>query len=104
MRPVHYAILDKRRPVLLLTPAEKLTVVSEVTVAPILSGLPGLLTQLAVGTAEGLEHLSTIRCESIQTIRRDFLSDRIGYLDDDREVELRDAIIRAFRLPPCYDD
>lgn len=104
MRPIFWAALDKRRPALLLTPVEKLKVVSEVTVAPISGSTPGLRTQLVVGIGEGLSTPSSIRCESITIIRREFLLGQIGALNSDRELELRAAIVRAFRLPTIYDD
>jgi mRNA-degrading endonuclease toxin of MazEF toxin-antitoxin module len=104
VRPIYWADLDKRRPVLLLTPARNLTKVTRVTVAPILGSTPGFATHLTVGTAEGLETSSSIRCEGITTIERQFLFEQIGVLDRDREVELRAAIVRAFDLPTIYDE
>lgn len=98
MRPIHWAALDKRRPVLLLTPVEKLPWVSQVTVAPILTRARGLHTELPVGVSEGLDHPSVITCESITTILRGMLGERIGGLPADREWELRQAVLDAFEL------
>ncbi len=98
MRPLHWAALDKRRPVLLLTPVEKLPWVSQVTVAPILTTARGLSTELAVGQPEGLEHPSVVKCESITTILREMLGERLGGLSGDRERELRQAVLDAFAL------
>lgn len=102
MRPIHLAGLDKRRPVLLLTPAPKVALVSEVTVAPISTGRKQYSWQLAVGTAEGLEHPSVVQCESITTVSRDLIGERIGELPGWREDELRAAVIDAFGLLPVF--
>ena len=95
--------VDKRRPVLLLTPVPKLVVVSEVTVAPISSGRPRYSWQLDIGVPEGLEHDSVVKCESITTVSRALLHEQIGELAGWREDELRAAIIDAFGLLPVFD-
>lgn len=103
MRPIHLAGLDKRRPVLLLTPVVKVTAVSEVTVAPISTGSKRYSWQLAVGVTEGLEHPSVVKCESITTVPRGLLGEKVGELPGWREDELRAAVIDAFGLLPVFD-
>lgn len=100
MRPLHRAGVDKLRPVLLLTPVEKLPFVSEVTVAPISTGQVRYSTQVCVGTEHGLDHDSVVRCESITTIPRSFLGAKVGELTDGEEWGLRDAVLDAFALLP----
>lgn len=104
MRPIHRAGLDKRRYALLLTPVGLVPYVSEVTVAPITSGGQARYrTQLPVGPEDGLDHPSVIKCESIQTIPRELLGDRVGQFPEWREFQLRDAVLDAFGLPPVFD-
>lgn len=104
MRPLHRAGVDKERYVLLLTPARLLSRVSEVTVAPISTARGHMYrTQFNVGAAEGIDHDSVVKCESIVTIRRDRLGDQVGFLPEWREPELRDAIVDAFGLIPILD-
>ena len=80
----------------MLTPAEKLPYVSQVTVAPILTTARGFHTEVPVGPAEGLDHPSVIKCESITTILRGMLREQLGQLGADREWELRQAVLEAF--------
>lgn len=103
MRPIHRAGVDKRRFVLLLTPTAALPHVSEVTVAPISTGRKRFRTQIEVDAVEGVDHLSVVRCESITTILRAHLFERVGEYPDWREPELRDAVIDAFGLIPVFD-
>ena len=100
MRPLHRAGGDKLRPVLLLTPVEKLPFVSEVTVAPISTGAVRYSTQVRVGVEHGLDHDSVVKCESITTVPRSFLGTKVGELSDGEEWGLRDAIVDAFALLP----
>lgn len=100
MRPLHRAGADKLRPVLLLTPVEKLPYVTEVTVAPVSSGRVRYSTQVSVGVDHGLDHDSVVRCESITTIPRSFLGVKVGELTDGEEWMLRDAVTQAFALLP----
>ena len=103
MRPLHRAGVDKDRYVLLLTPERLVQHVSEVTVAPISTGRREYRTQLVVDRADGVDHASVVKCESIQTIGRSLLGERVGWLPEHREPELRDAVIDAFGLLPVYD-
>lgn len=103
MRPIHRAHTDKERYVLLLTPERLLDRVSEVTVVPISSGPVLFPTQLAVDEGDGVDHDSVAKCESITTIRRDYLGDAVGSILEEREYELRDMVILAFGLPPIPD-
>jgi mRNA interferase MazF len=54
MRPIHVARLDKARPVLVLTREIVRPHMDTVTVAPTTTTIRGLSTEVAVGTANGL--------------------------------------------------
>jgi mRNA interferase MazF len=98
MRPIHLAKLDKVRPVLVMTREVVRPYLTNVTVAPISSRIGGLSTEVAVGTANGLEHDSVISCDNITTIPADRLLQQVGYLLPAQELALTDAVVAAFDL------
>jgi mRNA interferase MazF len=54
----------------------------------------GLLTQVAVGTDEGLKHPSWIMCDNLVSLRKSDLSHYVGSLGPSKLAEL-DAALRA---------
>jgi mRNA interferase MazF len=98
MRPLHWASLDKRRPVLVLTRDLMVGRMSTVTVAPITSTVHGIATELLVGRANGLEQTCTIKCDQITSIPTERLHDQCGWLLESQELALHDAIQAAFDL------
>jgi mRNA interferase MazF len=98
MRPIHRARLDKSRPVLVLTRELVRPHLNTVTVAPITTTVRGLSTEVALGTANGLENQCVVACDHITTIPVAALGEQIGRLLDDQEPELRNAIRAAFDL------
>ena len=98
MRPIYTAHLDRARPVLVLTRELVLPHRQQVTVAPITTTVRGLSTEVAVGPANGLGHESVVSCDSIVTIGRNALGERIGYLFPAQEPLLTAAIHAAFDL------
>ncbi len=65
MRPLHWATLDKRRPVLLLTREIMVGRMSTVTVAPVTSTIHGIATEVLVGTQNGLDQASGDQVRSV---------------------------------------
>jgi len=101
MRPIHVAELptpDKTRPVLVLTREPVRRHRTRVTVAPITSRVRGLVTEVLVGPANGLDHESVVSCDNILTIDAGALGARIGVLLPEQEAELAVAIVEAFDL------
>ncbi|MCY7373905.1 MAG: type II toxin-antitoxin system PemK/MazF family toxin [Spirochaetaceae bacterium] len=98
MRPMHVATLDKRRPVLVLTRELMVGRMSTVTVAPITSTVHGIATEVRVGTRNGLEGESAVKCDQIVSIPTDQLHEHCGWLLDAQELELHEAIRAAFDL------
>lgn len=98
MRPLHWATLDKRRPVLLLTREIMVGRMSTVTVAPITSTVHGIATEVLVGTQNGLDQASAIKCDQIMSIPFQQLHDRCGWLFEAQEPALHEAIQAAFDL------
>jgi len=98
MRPIHVAHLDKARPVLVLTRQIVRPHLSRVTVAPITTTVLGLSTEVPVGPANGLDHDSVVSCDNILTVPVDALGRQLGFLLDDQEAALSEAIHTAFDL------
>ena len=98
MRAPHWASLDKRRPVLVLTRELMVGRMSTVTVAPITSTVHGIATELEVGAANGLDQTWAIKCDQITSIPTDQLHEQCGWLLESQELALHDAIQAAFDL------
>ena len=75
-----FAPPDKRRPVVVLTRAEALPYLRTAMVAPITSTIRGIPSEVIVGPDEGLEDISAISLDNVQTVRQRQLRDCIGKL------------------------
>jgi mRNA interferase MazF len=71
---------------------------STVICAPVLSSGEGLLTQVAVGPAEGLKHSSWIVCDGLMSLHKSNLTNYVGSLSETKLLELDDAIRAALDL------
>jgi mRNA interferase MazF len=98
MRPIHTARLDKPRPVLVLTREQVRPYLTRVTVAPITSTVRGLSTEVLVGPANGLRRESVVSCDNIVTVPLSSLGPQVGFLLDEQETALTQAIRAAFDL------
>jgi mRNA interferase MazF len=98
MRAIASVPLDMQRPALILTRASALHLLSWVTVAPIISTIRGLTTEVPVGPRNGLDHESVISCDNIKTVRAGAVGETIGLLFPDQEAILARAIGDAFDL------
>ena len=98
MRPIHIARLDKARPVLTLTRELVRPHLTTVTIAPIITTVRGLSTEVTVDAANGLEGPSAVSCDNITTILKSAIGEQIGVLFDGQEQALSDAIRAAFDL------
>lgn len=98
MRPIHTAQLDKARPMLVLTRELVRPHLTGVTVAPITSNARGLSTEVAVGSANGLDSGCVVSCDNIVTVPAGALGRQIGVLLPVQEDALTDAIHAAFDL------
>ena len=95
---MHWAMLDKRRPVLVLTREVMVGRMSTVTVAPITSTVHGIATEVAVGPRNGLPTPSAVKCDQIMSIPTTQLQEPCGFLLESEEVALHEAIQAAFDL------
>ncbi len=97
-RAIHKVRLDKVRPAVILTREVAASFLRNVSVAPITSTAHGIATEVSVGVRHGLDEASVISCDNIMTVRADAVGELIGYLDDDAEAALHQAIVAAFDL------
>ncbi len=98
MRPLHWATLDKRRPVLVLTRELMVGRMSTVTIAPVTGTVHGIATEVPVGRRNGLNLPSAVKCDQITSIPIEQLHEPCGFLLDVQELALHEAIQAAFDL------
>jgi len=89
---------DKRRPVLVVTRNEAIPVLTWLVVAPVTRTVRDIPTEVALGPQEGLPEPCAATFDGLQPIRRSFLTDRVGRIDDARRDELCRAL---FALADC---
>lgn len=71
---------------------------STVICAPVFSQGDGLVTQVAVGTDEGLIHDSWIACDNLRSLRKVELTQFVGSLSPSKVSELNRALQAALGL------
>ena len=98
MRAIHWAHVDKRRPVLVLTRSLLVGRLSTVTVAPITSAIHAIATEVPVGRRNGLRQDSVVKCDHIASIPVSALQQQCGWLFEEQELALHEAIRAAFDL------
>lgn len=79
---------DKRRPVLVLTRQEVISLLHTVMVAPITSAIRGAPSEVTVGIGEGLKHDSAVNLDHVQTVEQSKLTRRVGHLSP---LKMRDV-------------
>lgn len=98
MRAIHLALVDKTRPVVLLTRERARGALTSVTVAPITSTVRGISTEVRVGPRNGLDHEGVISCDNVTSIPASNVGRHLGYLMESQEAELARAMVNAFDL------
>lgn len=83
---------DKRRPVLVCTRSEAIPVLRAVVVAPVTRTVRGIPSELALGIEEGLAMECAASFDSLQTIPRAALTQRLGAISPIRRLELCGAL------------
>ena len=86
---------DKRRPVLVLTRQEVISLLHTVMVAPITSTIYGAPSEVVVGESEGLKHTSAVNLDHVQTVEQSRLVRRVGQLSQVRMNEVCRALAIA---------
>ena len=79
---------DKRRPVLILSRADVIPLLSTVMVAPITSTIHGAPSEVLVGLDEGLKRESAVNLDHVQTVAQAALSNYVGSLGGPKRYRL----------------
>jgi len=88
-----------RRPVVLLSRNEAYQIRELVTVAPVTTRLRGIPTEVSLGPREGLRRLGVVNLDSIITIQKRHLTQRISALSQGKIEGVNQAIKFALTLP-----
>jgi mRNA interferase MazF len=73
---------DKKRPVVVLTRDDVIPLPNTVMVAPILSSIYGIPSEVVVGIEHGLKSTSAINLDHVQTVDKGRLTSFIAHLDE----------------------
>jgi mRNA interferase MazF len=88
-----------RRPVLLLTRTPAYRYLNQVIVVEITTRVRGIPQEVPLGRSEGLGHPSVARFDSLQTVPKRTLHDRIGVVAPRRVREIKRALGFALDWP-----
>ena len=84
---------DKRRPILIVTRTEAVSVLTTIVVAPVSRTVRGIPTEVALGEAEGLSVDCAASFDNLLSVRwRGLLTERVGTLGADRQSDFCDAL------------
>lgn len=75
---------DKRRPVLVVTRSEAISVLTWIVVAPVTTTIRGIPTEIPLDPEHGLDVACVASFDNLQPIRKTFLTRRIGALPTPR--------------------
>lgn len=98
---VWWAVLPQpagRRPVVLLSRDEAYPIRSLVTVAPVTTRIRDIPAEVRLGTADGLPRECAVNLDTITTIPKSALTNRITPLTPDKLRAINDAITFALGL------
>lgn len=82
---------SKRRPVLVVTRTQAVPVLTWLVVAPVTRRIRGIPTEIRLGSDDGLREDCVATFDSLQPVRRSFLTERIGSLGP-RRLEICRAL------------
>jgi mRNA interferase MazF len=87
-----------RRPVVLLSRDEAYVVRNAITVAEVTSTIRGIPVEVELGPEDGLPKKCVVNLDTIVTIRKDLLIERIAILRDEKIEQINSAIKFALSL------
>lgn len=88
---------DKTRPVVILSRDDVIPLLSTVMVAPILSTIYGVPSEVIVGIEHGLKNTSAINLDHVQTVDKSRLSGFIAHLDEPALKKVCEALLHAVK-------
>jgi len=83
---------DKRRPVLVITRSDAITVLSRIVVAPVTRTVRRIPTEIRFGPDDGLPTECAASFDNLQPINRHLLTERLGALGGARRREICAAL------------
>lgn len=83
---------DKRRPVLVVSRSDAIPVLTWVVAAPVTRSVRGIPTEVPLGVDNGLGVECAASFDSLQPIRRSFLTERAGRLTAEQHGEICRAL------------
>ncbi len=86
---------DKKRPVVILTRDSALDFLGEVTVAPVISTVRDIPSELILGKKDGLPKDCAVNLDHIQTVSKQKIGGLVATLDQEKMNELRSALLFA---------
>jgi len=89
---------DKKRPVLILTRESAISVLNSVTIAPITSKIRSIPTELLLTQQDGVPHICAANFDSLQTVPKSNIGNRITRLTSRRMKEVAAAVSFALGL------
>jgi mRNA interferase MazF len=95
---VWWALVDKRRPVVLVSRPEAYEVRAMVIVAPVSTAVRGFSVEVRVGRREGLSRSAVVNCDWIVTVPKADLIERAGVLSKAKMAQLDSALKFALGL------
>jgi len=87
-----------RRPVVLLSRDEAYAVRNAVTVAEVTSTIRGIPVEVELGPEDGLPKKCVVNLDTIVTIRKDLLIERIALLRDEKIEQINSAMKFALSI------
>ena len=87
-----------KRPVVLLSRDEAYPVRSAVTVAEVTTRIRGIPVEVELGPEDGLPKRCVVNLDTIATVRKEVLTERITLLQKDKIDQIEDAIKFALGL------
>ena len=87
-----------RHPVVLLSRDEAYVVRNAITVAEVTSTIRGIPVEVELGPEEGLPKKCVVNLDTIVTIRKDLLIERIAILRDEKIAQINSAIKFALSI------
>ena len=88
-----------KRPVVLLSRDEAYTVRNAVTVAQVTTTIRNIPVEVPLGKADGLAHSCVVNLDTITTIPKAYLSERVSTLSVEKTNQINRAIKFALALP-----
>lgn len=88
-----------RRPVLLLSRNEAYAVRNAVTVAEVTSTIRGIPVEVELDREDGMSRRCIVNLDTIITIRKEILKDRIAILREGKMAQINSAIKFALAVP-----